>query len=67
METLEVMCKHWGLLHALFVLVGEKVGGGELLPVTGDNVHKATHSLGEDWWSRMAPPILPVPRAVLIH
>lgn len=30
METLEVMCKHWGLLRALFVLVGEKVGGGEL-------------------------------------
>lgn len=25
METLEVMCKHCDLLHALFVLVGEKV------------------------------------------
>lgn len=30
METLEMMCKHCGLFHAHFVLVGEKVVGREL-------------------------------------
>ena len=45
METLEVLCKHWGLLHARFVLVDEKVEEGSRLPVKGDNVHNTTHTL----------------------
>lgn len=44
METLEVLCKHWGLLHARFVLVDEKVEEGSRLPVKGDNVHNTTHT-----------------------
>ena len=35
METLEGLCKHWGLLHARFVLVDEEVEEGSRLPVKG--------------------------------